>query len=255
MCSDIQTSYSGFGIEVKDETTKVSFIHESGLLGCSGTDNYIALLEDLITEEISDHTKQYMKALTVCSRAYAREVWKDIRAAPYLSKDRYETSALFSVSGSDFEPRLFRIEAGTRPFEVRKPPFRVSVGSGSFFSDFLFRLLEKYLLVPQRIDWDKMPAEEVFKICDIVLNAVGSYERNTSLESQVYLHSKVSRKPLRLDPKDIWGESKKGEDHPFRIMLKTVLASHPNESERIFRTLMDKDLLDRLSQWFGSLND
>jgi ATP-dependent protease HslVU (ClpYQ) peptidase subunit len=246
MCGDNQAT-SG---DVKESTVKITPIGKHALLGCSGNDLYIPLLENTFKKRFNPDSSDYEESIGECVRAYAKEVAGDMEAGG-VARDRYgevpdlyRTDALLGFSDSEFETHLYRVAAPYRYRECLKPPFRISVGSGGIYSNFILKTIEEQVFNVASLGWQDLKISEVIKFSAVLLNAVGQYESNTGGRGNYWILSKVSREPHEMTDLDIWGEE--APVSSLRIFLKTVLANHPEQVRKWFWTYLDDDLVEIL---------
>ncbi len=255
MCSDTQATVAG---QAKETATKITFVGENAILGCSGNELYIQKLEDAF-ESFSSDTTGYKQSITECVRSYSKEVSTDMAAAgtrrfadgtvPRL----YETDALLAFSDSSFVIHLFQVNAPYGAFEEKKPPFRLSVGSGGFISNFVLKTVEERIFSVVELGWQDMTMKEVMQFSAFLIFVVGQYEANTSPIGRIYYLSKISRLPREAVGVEVFGDVPRNGQYYLTEFLKTVLAHHPEQVKKWIKTYMDDDLLQRLLGLVGSL--
>jgi ATP-dependent protease HslVU (ClpYQ) peptidase subunit len=245
MCGDSQTTG-----EAKESAIKITQIGDHALLGCSGNELYIPLLENTFKDKFdpdSDNPKDYEKSIAESVRAYAREVARDMKAGGVSRNEEgevpnlYRTDAVLGFSDLAFNTHLYRIAAPYGYRESLKPPFRISVGSGGIYSNFILKNVEEQVFNVVNLGWQDLKIQEVIQFSAFLLNAVGQYEKNTSGRGNFWILSKVSREPHEMTDSEIWGEP-----YPMgslRIFIKTVLSHHEEQAKKWMLSYIDMETI------------
>lgn len=249
MCADTQSTGAG----KKENAVKIVEVGKKALLGCAGYENNIGLLEDIVKRNIDDETRDYEKALVECNREYKREVYADWKTGEYEKgdslPDKYYTEALFCASDARFELRIFKQTAPLRPVEITKPPYRISIGTGGFISNFVFKTIEDRIFSYAGMDWSKSTVIEVGQLAELIVYSVGMYDTYSNPQGHVWYLSAIDGKAHRFTREDL------GFDKNERILpafLKNIVANHPKELRKWFGVNIDNDLKDNLFRLFFS---
>lgn len=162
----------------------------------------------------------------------------------------YSANAILAFSDSKSVPHLFRVYAPYGAKEQRKPPFRLSVGTGGFISNFVLKNVEERVFNVIELGWEDLTMREVEQFSAFLMLSVGRYDRNTSPEFEIWQLDSKEREPRKPSEVEIWGKVPSLKSWPFQQFLKTVLEKHPEQFKKWFETYIDEDLLTKMVALF-----
>lgn len=243
MCADTQSTGMG-----KEFVAKIIPLGNCALLGCAGYDHNISLFEGIVERNISESTKDYERALVESNREYKKEVYADWQAGEGRKgeslPDNYYTEALACISDMRYGLHLFKHIAPSRPHEIKRFPYRASIGTGGYISSFIFKTIEDRVFSSVGMSWRDVRLVEVGQLAALVVFSVGNYDTYSNALADIWYLSTVDRRPHQFTSEELGFRN--GRVLP--AFVKGIIASHPQQLKRWLGQYADDEMIGSLLQ-------